>query len=105
MQAPTPPLWKRRLARTATPTSCAVRRSGSPTAGWAAGRARGRVGGPAGALGVAQACLDACVAFPRTRRQFGQRLADFEMIQAHLADMAADVEAARLLGYRAARRG
>ncbi len=62
----------------------------------------GRLGVAAGAVGVAQACLDACVAFTRSRRQFGQRLADFEMIQAHLADIAADVEAARLLVYRAA---
>src|SRR5689334_18688555 len=54
------------------------------------------------ALGVAQACLDACVDFTRQRRQFGRRIADFEMIQASLADMAADVEAARLLVYRAA---
>ncbi len=63
---------------------------------------RGRLGVAAGAVGVAQACLDACVAFSRQRRQFGQRIADFEMIQATLADMAADVEAARLLVYRAA---
>jgi butyryl-CoA dehydrogenase len=62
----------------------------------------GRLGVAAGALGVAQACLDACVAFSRTRRQFGKRIGDFEMIQASLADMAADVEAARLLVYRAA---
>ena len=62
----------------------------------------GRLGVAAGALGVAQACLDACVDFTRTRRQFGKRIADFEMIQANLADMAADVEAARLLVYRAA---
>ncbi|MGQ0548762.1 MAG: acyl-CoA dehydrogenase family protein, partial [Armatimonadota bacterium] len=62
----------------------------------------GRLGVAAGAVGVAQACLDACVSFTRSRRQFGQRLADFEMIQAHLADMAADVDAARLLVYRAA---
>jgi len=62
----------------------------------------GRLGVASGAVGVAQACLDACVTFTRSRRQFGQRLADFEMIQAHLADMAADVEAARLLVYRAA---
>jgi alkylation response protein AidB-like acyl-CoA dehydrogenase len=62
----------------------------------------GRLGVAAGALGVAQACLDACVAFSRTRRQFGKRIGDFEMIQANLADMAADVEAARLLVYRAA---
>jgi alkylation response protein AidB-like acyl-CoA dehydrogenase len=62
----------------------------------------GRLGVAAGALGVAQACLDACVDFTRQRRQFGQRLADFQMIQATLADMAADVDAARLLVYKAA---
>lgn len=63
---------------------------------------RGRLGVAAGAVGVAQACLDACVAYTTRRRQFGQRVADFQMIQATLADMAADVEAARLLVYRAA---
>ncbi len=63
---------------------------------------RGRLGVAAGAVGVAQACLDACVAFARERRQFGKRIGDFEMIQERLADMAADVEAARLLVYRAA---
>jgi butyryl-CoA dehydrogenase len=63
---------------------------------------RGRLGVAAGAVGVAQACLDASIAFAKERRQFGQRIADFQMIQANLADMAADVEAARLLVYRAA---
>lgn len=63
---------------------------------------RGRLGVAAGAVGVGQACLDACVAFARERRQFGKRIGDFEMIQATLADMAADVEAARLLVYQAA---
>jgi hypothetical protein len=62
----------------------------------------GRLGVAAGALGVAEACLEACVQFARTRRQFGQRLGDFEMLQGVIADMAADVEAARLLVYRAA---
>jgi alkylation response protein AidB-like acyl-CoA dehydrogenase len=62
----------------------------------------GRIGVAAGAVGVAQACLDACVSFARERRQFGRRIGDFQMIQAQLADMAADVEAARLLTYRAA---
>ncbi len=61
----------------------------------------GRLGVAAGAVGVAQACLEACVDFARTRRQFGQRIGDFEMIQAAIADMAADVDAARLLVYRA----
>ena len=63
---------------------------------------RGRIGVAAGAVGIAQACLDASIAYTTQRRQFNQRVADFEMVQATLADMAADVEAARLLVYRAA---
>jgi butyryl-CoA dehydrogenase len=63
---------------------------------------RGRLGVAAGAVGVAQACLDASVDFAKSRRQFGRRIGDFEMVQAALADMAADVEAARWLVYRAA---
>jgi butyryl-CoA dehydrogenase len=63
---------------------------------------RGRLGVAAGAVGVGQACLDACIAFAKQRRQFGQRIADFQMIQAALADMAADIEAARLLVHHAA---
>jgi butyryl-CoA dehydrogenase len=78
---------------------------GAPGEGFAVAMSaldRGRLGVAAGAVGIGQACLDACVAFARTRRQFGKRIGDFEMIQAALADMAADVEAARLLVYRAA---
>lgn len=63
---------------------------------------RGRIGVAAGAVGIAQACLNACIVYTMQRRQFNQRIADFEMVQATLADMAADVEAARLLVYRAA---
>jgi len=63
---------------------------------------RGRLGVAAGAVGVAQACLEASVAFAQGRRQFGRRIGDFEMVQAALADMAADVDAARWLVYRAA---
>ncbi len=62
----------------------------------------GRLGVAAGAVGVGQACLDAAVDFARRRRAFGQRIGDFQMIQAALADMAAEVDAARLLVYRAA---
>jgi alkylation response protein AidB-like acyl-CoA dehydrogenase len=62
----------------------------------------GRLGVAAGALGVAQACLDACIDFARQRRQFGQRIGDFQMIQATIADMAAEVEASRWLVYHAA---
>lgn len=63
---------------------------------------RGRLGVAAGAVGVGQACLDASVAYTKERRQFGQRIADFQMVGATLADMAASVDAARLLTYRAA---
>jgi alkylation response protein AidB-like acyl-CoA dehydrogenase len=62
----------------------------------------GRLSVAAGAVGIAQACLDASVDFARQRRQFGQRIGDFQQIQATIADMAADVEAARLLVYKAA---
>ncbi len=63
---------------------------------------RGRLGVAAGAVGLGQACLDASVEYARGRRQFGQRIGDFQMIQATLANMAAETEAARLLVYRAA---
>jgi butyryl-CoA dehydrogenase len=63
---------------------------------------RGRLGVAAGAVGIGQACLDACVDFARARRQFGRRIGDFQMVQAALANMATDVEAARLLVYQAA---
>jgi alkylation response protein AidB-like acyl-CoA dehydrogenase len=62
----------------------------------------GRLGVAAGALGVHQACLDACVAFARQRRQFGKRIGDFEMIQSVIAQMKASLDASRLLVYRAA---
>ena len=62
----------------------------------------GRLGVAAGAVGIAQACLDASVAFARERRQFGKRIGDFQQIQATIADMTADIEAARLLVYKAA---
>ena len=62
----------------------------------------GRLGVAAGAVGIAQACLDASVDFVRNRRQFGQRIGDFQMVQAAIANMTADVEAARLLVYKAA---
>jgi alkylation response protein AidB-like acyl-CoA dehydrogenase len=62
----------------------------------------GRLGVAAGAVGVLQACLDACLDFGRTRRQFGKRIGDFEMIQATLADMAVDAAAARWLVRHAA---
>ena len=62
----------------------------------------GRLGVAAGALGVLRASLEASVDFARSRRQFGRRIGDFQMIQATLADMAADLAAARLLVREAA---
>jgi acyl-CoA dehydrogenase len=56
----------------------------------------------AAALGFAQRALDEAIAQARSRRMFGRRLADFQLTQAALADMATDVDAARLLTYRAA---
>ncbi len=62
----------------------------------------GRLGVAAGAVGLGQGCLDACLAFVRRRRQFGKRIGDFQMIQATLADMASALDASRLLVYKAA---
>jgi alkylation response protein AidB-like acyl-CoA dehydrogenase len=62
----------------------------------------GRIGIAAQALGIAQAAYDAARAYAGERRQFGQRIADFQAIQWKLADMATEIDAARLLVYRAA---
>jgi alkylation response protein AidB-like acyl-CoA dehydrogenase len=62
----------------------------------------GRIGIAAQALGIAQAGYDVARAYALERRQFGQRIADFQAIQWKLADMATEIDAARLLVYRAA---
>lgn len=62
----------------------------------------GRLGVAAGALGVAEACLDACLDFARNRQQFGKAISEFQMIQDELARMAVEVEASRWLVYAAA---
>ena len=56
----------------------------------------------AAALGFARRALDEALARSKERRMFGQRLADLQMTQAKLADMATAIEAAALLTYRAA---
>jgi len=53
------------------------------------------------ALGIAQGALDAAVRYVKERRQFGQRVADFQGVQFMVADMATQIEAARLLVYEA----
>lgn len=55
-----------------------------------------------GGVGLAQACLDASVQYCNEREQFGQLVGKFQMNQEIIANMAADIEAARLLTYRAA---
>jgi alkylation response protein AidB-like acyl-CoA dehydrogenase len=62
----------------------------------------GRIGIAAQALGIAQAAYDAARAYALERRQFGKRIAEFQAIQWKLADMATEIDAARLLVYRAA---
>jgi alkylation response protein AidB-like acyl-CoA dehydrogenase len=54
------------------------------------------------ALGIAQGAFDAAVRYAAEREQFGQKIAEFQGIQFMLADMAMEIEAARLLTYKAA---
>ncbi|HSJ00454.1 MAG TPA: acyl-CoA dehydrogenase family protein [Patescibacteria group bacterium] len=65
---------------------------------------RSRLGIAAQAVGIAQGALDAAVAYAADRKQFGQRVVDFQGIQWMLADMASQTEAARQLTYAAAAR-
>lgn len=61
-----------------------------------------RLGCAAGALGVAQACIDAVLSYCNEREQFGQPIGKFQMIQDMVAQMIVETEAARLLVYKAA---
>jgi short-chain 2-methylacyl-CoA dehydrogenase len=62
----------------------------------------GRIGVAAMGVGLAQGALDEALAYAKQRRAFGQPLSKFQSIQAKLADISAQLEAARLLTYRAA---
>jgi alkylation response protein AidB-like acyl-CoA dehydrogenase len=62
----------------------------------------GRIGIAAQALGIAQAAYDVARSYALEREQFGRRIADFQAIQWKLADMSTEIDAARLLTYRAA---
>ncbi len=61
----------------------------------------GRYGVAAGCVGQAQACLDASIVYARERTSFGKPLASHQLVQEMLADMAVQVETARLLVYQA----
>ena len=62
----------------------------------------GRIGMAIGAVGLARAALEAAVPYAKQREQFGKPISSFEAIQFMLADMATEIDAARLLTWRAA---
>lgn len=62
----------------------------------------GRISIAALSVGIAQAALDHSVKYAKQRKQFGKSLAEFQGIQFKIADMATEIEAARLLTYKAA---
>jgi short/branched chain acyl-CoA dehydrogenase len=62
----------------------------------------GRIGVSAMGVGLAQGALDEALAYAKERRAFGQPISSFQAIQAKIADLSAQIEAARLLTYRAA---
>ncbi|MEA2463366.1 MAG: short-chain 2-methylacyl-CoA dehydrogenase [Acidobacteriota bacterium] len=63
----------------------------------------GRIGIGAQMLGVARGALEYAIAYTKERKQFGQRIADFQGVQFQIAQAATELEAARLLVYNAAR--
>ncbi len=63
---------------------------------------RGRISIAALAVGMAQGAFDAALDYARQRRQFGKSISEFQAIRFKLADMATEIQAARLLTYHAA---
>jgi alkylation response protein AidB-like acyl-CoA dehydrogenase len=63
----------------------------------------GRIGVAAMGVGLAQGALDEAIAYARERKAFGQPISKYQAIQGKLADMATEIEAGRLLVYKAAR--
>jgi short/branched chain acyl-CoA dehydrogenase len=63
----------------------------------------GRIGVAAMGVGLAQGALDQALAYAKERKAFGKPISKYQAIQAKLADMATEIEAARLLTYKAAR--
>jgi len=96
------PLARLRFQSCRVPLSCLV---GTPAEGFKiAMRSLDifRAGVAAAALGFARRALDEALARATTRKMFGQVLADFQLTQAGLADMATEIDGAALLTYRAA---
>jgi alkylation response protein AidB-like acyl-CoA dehydrogenase len=63
----------------------------------------GRIAIAALSVGIAQASLEHSIKYAKQRKQFGKTLAEFQGIQFKIADMATEIEAARILTYRAAK--
>jgi len=63
----------------------------------------GRIGIGAQMIGIARGALECALAYSKERQQFGKNISDFQGVQFQLADMATDLEAARLMVYNAAR--
>ncbi len=61
-----------------------------------------RLSAAAGGVGLAQACLDAAIKYCNQRKQFGKPIGEFQMNQDMIAQMSTEIEAARLLVYKAA---
>lgn len=61
----------------------------------------GRYSVAAGCVGIIQGCLNACTEYAKTRRQFGRPIGSFQLVQDMIARMAVDLDAARLLVFRA----
>ena len=61
----------------------------------------GRYSVAAGCVGICQGCVDHSVSYAKERKQFGRPIASFQLVQAMLADMAVETDAARMLVYRA----
>ncbi len=61
-----------------------------------------RLSAAAGGVGVAQACLDAVTSYANERQQFGKPIGEFQMNQDMIAQIASEIEAARLMVYKAA---
>ena len=61
----------------------------------------GRYSVAAGCVGICQGCVDASVRYSKDRQQFGRPIASFQLVQAMLADMAVETDAARMLVWRA----
>jgi butyryl-CoA dehydrogenase len=62
----------------------------------------GRISLAAGCVGIAQGCLEACLAYAKDRQQFSRPIASFQLVQELLAEIAVETDAARLLTWRAA---